>query len=95
MTQIIDAREFAQTLTGFDELAIKKFFRDTFENLDGMLAPRSLIFVLFRREGNTDGDAYTRSMNLTIGQVDTYFVTGEDSEGESDGSTKIEPTQDS
>jgi len=85
----IDARDMSRSLTGFDEIAIRKAFGDAFESLKGMFAGRSLVFVHFRRDGMKDADAHRRSLELTVGELEIIFRNDEDAEGNADGSTEI------
>lgn len=91
MTEKLDARALGRSLNGFDEIAIRKMFGDTFEKLEGMFAGRALYFIHLRREGQADGDAYKGSMNATVGELEELFGS-EDAEGNDGGSTT--PTTD-
>lgn len=89
------ADEFADTLTGFDEIAIKKAFGIPFSSLapdekgsrgDAFQFLRCLIFVHRRRQGDNDITAYNAAQNLVMGDVVHYFAD-EDEESGKDNST--------
>ena len=71
------AEEFLDSLTGFDEMAIKKAFGDTITNLssnDQMMFARALVFIAKRREGLADGPAKNAALEMTFGEVTRYFA---------------------
>lgn len=72
------AEEISESLTGFDEIAITKAFHTPLHQLEGTLPARALVFVLKRRAGLTDGEAYKASMELSQSSLMEQF--GEDSE---------------
>lgn len=75
-------REFYDSLTGFDEIAIRKAFGVTVTALGDEKAPtgdptmfaRSLRFVAFRREGLSDAEAKEAVLALPWRDVDGYFA---------------------
>lgn len=97
MSEKINAIKMSRSLTGFDEIAIKKLFGSSFEKLEGMFAGRSLWFIKLRREGVSDKDAFKAAMDVTIGELEDVFDSTVDAEGNDQGSTQtetsIEPTQ--
>lgn len=76
----VDITEFSKTITGFDEIAIRKAFGSPFEDLPGMTATRSLLFVRERRNGANDKDAYKTVMEMTVGEI-IDLLPERDSEG--------------
>jgi hypothetical protein len=83
-------RQLVRSMTGFEEIAIAKAFRKPFEDLTGMMALRSLIFMTERRSvpaapGSrqiSDRDAYQAAMTLTIAEVEDWIKTlASDAEG--------------
>lgn len=69
--------ETFQSLTGFDELAIKDKFG--IENpADAETRPiiwtRALVFVLFKRAGQTTQAAYQTAMEVPVGELDSHFA---------------------
>lgn len=91
--------ELANSLTGFDEIAIKKAFGVPFailapnekgEGGDALQFLRSLIFVNQRREGDNDITAYNTAQGMTMGEVNDYFSETSAESGK-DNSTTGEP----
>ena len=103
-TTDITIEEITESLTGFDELAIAKFFGMEWMAL-GETRPtalsRALIFVHKRREGAKDADAYQQAMSLTLGETTEYFADDADEmdpddpdseSGKDDSSPSEQPT---
>lgn len=65
---------FLDNLTGFDEIAIKKTFNASVDQLDRIALVRALAFVHKRREGAKDGEAYKAAMSMPQGELRTYFA---------------------
>lgn len=69
------------SLTGFDEIAVRRYFgapptamaKAASEEYDVPMFLRSLSFVLARREGATDADAYKTTMDTTNADVMDAF----------------------
>ena len=76
----ITAEEMFESLNGFDELAVAKWFDASPLELGGTTLGRSLVFIAKRREGMTDVDAHAAAMNLTIRDLNGFFA---DEDGES------------
>ena len=76
----ITAEEMFESLNGFDELAIAKWFDASPLELGGTTLGRSLVFVVKRREGMTDVEAHAAAMSLAIRDLTGFFV---DEDGES------------
>jgi hypothetical protein len=77
------AVECFNSLTGFDEQAIKRAFGAPVTTLaegDQMTFARSLIFVMLRREGRNDTDAKAGALEMTISEVTGFFA--DDDEGD-------------
>lgn len=73
--------EFADTLTGFDEIAIEKCLGiDPYQ--DGERKPvmlmRALVFVDRRRQGDADAQAREFALNLRASDVTDYFAAEAD-----------------
>lgn len=75
--------ELADSLTGFDEIAIKKAFGVPISALspdqkgqggDVFQFLRALIFVHRRREGENDITAYNSAQNLRTAELNAYFA---------------------
>lgn len=70
------ATEVMNSINGFDELAIEKFFGfDLYSQAEAkpVLAQRAAIFVDLRHGGETDRAAYDRAMGMTISDLSGYF----------------------
>ena len=66
--------EVAESLTGFDEIAIEKSFGAALDELKPTMAGRALVFVVERRAGKDDGAAKNAAMSMPIGEVNAYFA---------------------
>lgn len=79
------AADYFDTLTGFDELAIKKAWNGIvpvkISKEDPATWLRTLVFIHYKREGH--GDAKNDALELTLGEVGAFFVA----------ETKHNPTQ--
>lgn len=70
--------EFAESLTGYDEIAIAKYFGAEVGDLPGTRFVRAMAFVGNRRQGLTDRDAYEAVMSATLKQVTEAFADDPD-----------------
>ena len=71
------------SITGHDEIAINLVFKKELTDMRNPL--RALAFVLFRRQGDKDGVAYRKALDLPLGDLDKMFEdepTEEDEQGE-------------
>lgn len=67
--------EVIQSLTGFDELAVEKWFKASVMDLNATMTGRALVFVLERRNGAADDKAaYGTAMRLSLKDVDDRFT---------------------
>lgn len=76
----ISAEEMIDSLTGFDEIAIKKAFGAEWGQLvesSPVTFTRSLIFIQKRREGLLDAVAKDAALSLTLGEVNAVFAEDE------------------
>ncbi|GAA1977495.1 hypothetical protein GCM10009798_43390 [Nocardioides panacihumi] len=75
MSADMTADDFFESLTGFDEIAIKQHFGASVSNLkdEPMDFMRALVFVAERREGKTDIQAKDAALTLTVREVLAYF----------------------
>lgn len=81
------ADEMFNSLTGFDEIAIKKEFRSDVYALgkeDKAAFMRALIFTGHRRGGAKDSEAYKAAMDLPQSEVVDYFAAEPDGDAEGD-----------
>lgn len=73
--------DVAETLTGFDEIAIERMFREKWTSLEGSMFFRGLAFVLKRRDGAGDEDAFKAVMNAALSEVKDHFTLVQPVEG--------------
>lgn len=86
-TADVTAEDMFQSLTGFDELAIAKAFGEDISSLrhKPFRFLRALVFVHKRRaEGVKDPQAYQATQELTMRQLEAYFVADEPMAEETD-----------
>lgn len=88
MSAQITAEEMLESLTGFDEIAIKQQFgaevADLANNQPTMFL-RSLVAVhVKRQDGLPDAAAKQRAMELTLKQAQEYFLQSEGEDGSED-----------
>lgn len=93
--------EIADSLTGFDEIAIKKAFGVPFSSLapdpkgqggDVFQFLRALAFTHRRREGDNDVTAYNTAQGLTTAEVNGYFAEESAESGKDDSKPEETPT---
>lgn len=75
----LTADEAFDSLTGFDEIAITKAFGKAITAMSGDRSEaftwlRALVFVLGRRNGAKDAEAYAAAMALPLRELNTYFT---------------------
>lgn len=76
----MNVAEMVETLTGFEEIAISKRFGSTIEQIgvtSGFTLNRALAFVLRKRDGMNDDEAYEAVMSMPLKAVTDLF-SGED-----------------
>lgn len=81
MNAQITAEEMAESLTGFDEIAIEKHFDiDIYMDSEqkGVKALRALVFVDLTRQGLTAPDAKQKAMEMSLRDANTYFAEAPD-----------------
>lgn len=83
-----DPEELGRSLTGFEELAIHKAFGRVVDELTGTMTLRAMLFILRKREGTADKDAYQQVMSMPLGEVSEQFTipgTADDDSGKEQG----------
>jgi hypothetical protein len=92
--------ELADSVTGFDEIAIKKAFGANFASLspnekgeggDVFQFLRTLVFVHRRREADNDITAYNTAQGLTTSEVNAYFAAESPESGKGDSTPAQTP----
>lgn len=75
MSSTDTATDVALSLNGYDEIAIAKYFGADYTELQTrpIMFLRSLMFVIERRGGAKDADAYKTAMSATGRGVNDYF----------------------
>lgn len=58
--------ELAESMNGFEEIAVQKSFGLSVEQLEGTIAARAFVFVELKRGGAKDAAAYKESMEMTL-----------------------------
>ena len=95
------AEELADSITGFDEIAIKKAFGVAFAALapnekgeggDVLQFLRALVFVHRRREGDNDITAYNTAQGLTMSEINGFFPEESAESGKDNSALETTPT---
>lgn len=90
------ADEVFDSLTGHDEMAIGQHFGRVIGDLlvsDASMYARALIFVLKRRDGDSDDDARTVVLDMPMSEVMAYFATEEAAEVGKDERPSAKPPE--
>lgn len=70
----LNVEELTESLTGFEEIAISKVFSvKDFMTLPGTMSVRALLFVVYKRDGDNDTDAYQKAMEMSMKAVQEFF----------------------
>lgn len=87
------AEEVADSLTGFDEMAIKQHFGSTLTKLaeDQSMLARALVFVLKRRDGANDDDARNDALGMALKEVMSHFADESVESGKDESSSEPQP----
>ncbi|MFT4010867.1 MAG: hypothetical protein QM655_12595 [Nocardioidaceae bacterium] len=67
------AADVINSFTGFDEIAVARAFGQDISEMPPMRMHRAALFVLARRSGAKDGEAYKTAMGMTAAGVSDYF----------------------
>lgn len=73
MTAELTAQETYDSLTGFEEIAIRKHFGMAVNELDKFTIGRALVFAHKRRDGLKDPEAYEAALAMTRSEVQEFF----------------------
>lgn len=87
------ANDFMDSMTGFDFIACKKAFGESVADADFLTNVIQFAFVMFRRDGETDAEAYDHAMKLPAKAVRQLMVDygGQPDLGELFGETPETP----
>lgn len=80
--------EHVELLTGFDELAIEKAFGTDFDNLRESMMLRALVFIVEKRAGANDKDAYKAVMERSLKAITEHFSNEPDEVNDDDPITE-------
>lgn len=87
------AESIAESLTGFDEIAIEQKFGAGPSELSGTKMLRAMAFTLHRRAGMDDKTAYRECMQASLKDiVSTFADDSEDDEGKGESESETTPT---
>lgn len=92
---LYDAEELAQSLTGFEEIAIETRFRFPLSEMTSTTVLRALLFVVEKRDGMAEVDAFNNVMLMRLGDVAAHFVSNKGADlgkASSETGTKPGPT---
>jgi hypothetical protein len=67
------AVEVVDSLTGFDQIAVKRSFGEAVDDMDDTVLMRALWFVLQRRANVDDANAFQNAMRAPWGEVKAQF----------------------
>lgn len=90
----LTAGEVFDSLTGQDEMEIATQFGRNISDLtdnDPSMWGRALIFVVLRRAGEVDSDAYTKAMAMTMKETTSYFPAESKESGKGEPEPQPEP----
>lgn len=81
---LLDMDALSRSINGFEQIAIRRMFRERLDALsaDGVMLMRAFLFVVEKRNGMSDPDAYRAAMNMTIEEVVARFPQDDGSEPE-------------
>ena len=87
------AEEVLDSLTGFDEMAIKQHFGAPISDLatDQSMLARALVFVLRRRDGNSDDDARNQVLAMSLKEILGFFSEESAESGKDEPSPEMKP----
>lgn len=91
--ELLEANELAESLTGFDEIAIEQWFKLPFSKLAGdeLKLLRSLYFIHVRRaEGASDKAAWRTSMEIPLSALKDKFADADNGADPDDDETRGE-----
>jgi hypothetical protein len=86
--------DVAQSLTGFDEIAIAQQFGRTVTDLgqnDATMFARALVFIIKRRDGATDEEAKNAALEMSLKDSAAVFATPSEEESGKDEQPEEQP----
>jgi hypothetical protein len=82
----------AESLTGFDEIAIEQMFRKDISDMSGTMSMRAIMFVLQRRDGQSDADAFRAVMAAPLKEIQAGFAEVDEGKAGENDETEPGPT---
>lgn len=79
-TSEMTAEEAFNNLTGYDEIAIAKWFGESplaLSEIKSSGLVRSLVFIEYKRAGMSDKEAHAAALALSMGEITTYYAEDE------------------
>lgn len=70
----LGSNEVGDSLNGFDQIAIHQQFKHELEDLGALMQQRGLVYVLLRRDGLADGEAFQTVMKMPASAVADRLV---------------------
>lgn len=77
-TEQVSAEEMAESLTGFEEIAIERAFGAEVYDLPPVKTLRALVFVLLKRQGLRDPEAKEQVLAMPLKEVNGHFCEPEE-----------------
>lgn len=91
---LLDIQELAESLNGYDQIAIRLFFHERIDTLgeDGIMMMRAMLFVSLRRGDSAlkDKESFERAMSLPLSELTELFDQGDGSVDPEDESATAE-----
>lgn len=102
-TDKLSSEEFLDSLTGFEEISVRNKFEADILHLAGSsptMFTRALAFVLHKRDGHNDTEAWKYAMGLSLRECNGLFAEEKDADDDGDDEGKgdasdddLQPTQ--
>lgn len=88
----IDPDALAKSLNGFEEIAIRAMFRAKLEDLaqDSTMFMRALVFVMHKRGGMKDSDAFQTVMATALDEVVAQFGAPEEESADPEAQAELD-----
>jgi len=88
--ELLDSEALFRSINGFEQIAVEQHFRTKIEVIanDAFTLMRALLFVVEKRDGMADGDAFRNVMLLRLDDVTSRFEQPGDAAGEDDPSLR-------
>jgi hypothetical protein len=74
----VGLEETTESFNGYDEIAITQSFGTRLEDMGALMSMRAAVFIVLRRSGLRDIDAYKRVMETSMKGVQDHFTDFDD-----------------